>query len=266
MPTWPTRRSRYIADLRAVDAGQAVLHVLLPGRRPCAAPCRAASGSTRYRGQFDQGWERWRETVFARQLAMGIIPPGHRAQRAPAMGQGLGHAERRRAAAVRAPDGGLRRLSGADRPPHRPRARSRSSGAANSTTPSSCWRPTTAPRPRAARHGSFNECQFPNRYEASIAENLQHLDDWGSVKSYPNYCLGLGLGRQHAAAALEALSAPGRHERPVHRALAARHRGARRDPQPVHPRHRRRCRRCSTRSALRRRPSFRAWRRRRWRA
>ena len=39
-------------------------------------------------------------------------------------------------------------------------------------------------------NGSFNECQFPNRYESSIAENLQHLDELGSVKSYPNYAWG----------------------------------------------------------------------------
>jgi len=29
-----------------------------------------------YRGKFDQGWERWREQTFARQQAMGIVPPG----------------------------------------------------------------------------------------------------------------------------------------------------------------------------------------------
>jgi arylsulfatase len=28
-----------------------------------------------YRGAFDQGWERWREAVFARQLDDGIVPP-----------------------------------------------------------------------------------------------------------------------------------------------------------------------------------------------
>ncbi|MBM3523763.1 MAG: hypothetical protein FJX57_12455 [Alphaproteobacteria bacterium] len=39
-------------------------------------------------------------------------------------------------------------------------------------------------------HGSFNECQFPNRVEADVAQNLKHLDDWGSAKSYPNYAWG----------------------------------------------------------------------------
>jgi arylsulfatase len=39
-------------------------------------------------------------------------------------------------------------------------------------------------------HGSFNECQFPNRIESNVADNLRHIDDWGSVKSYPNYAWG----------------------------------------------------------------------------
>jgi arylsulfatase len=29
----------------------------------------------RYRGRFDDGWDRWRERVFARQIAEGIVPP-----------------------------------------------------------------------------------------------------------------------------------------------------------------------------------------------
>ena len=34
-------------------------------------------------------------------------------------------------------------------------------------------------------HGSFNELQFPNRVEATIEQNLDRLDEWGSVRSYP---------------------------------------------------------------------------------
>lgn len=30
----------------------------------------------RYRGRFDDGWDAWRERVFARQVALGIVPPG----------------------------------------------------------------------------------------------------------------------------------------------------------------------------------------------
>ena len=30
----------------------------------------------RYHGRFDQGWDRWREEVFARQVASGVVPDG----------------------------------------------------------------------------------------------------------------------------------------------------------------------------------------------
>ena len=33
-----------------------------------------------YRGLFDKGWDAWREELFARQLATGIVPGGHRAR------------------------------------------------------------------------------------------------------------------------------------------------------------------------------------------
>ena len=39
-------------------------------------------------------------------------------------------------------------------------------------------------------HGSFNENQFVNRVEPSVEENLKHLDEWGSVRSFPNYSWG----------------------------------------------------------------------------
>ena len=43
----------------------------------CHAPHHApAEWIERYAGHFDEGWDRWRERVHARQLAEGIIPPG----------------------------------------------------------------------------------------------------------------------------------------------------------------------------------------------
>jgi arylsulfatase len=36
----------------------------------------APEWSERYRGAFDQGWDRWREEVFGRQVASGVVPEG----------------------------------------------------------------------------------------------------------------------------------------------------------------------------------------------
>ena len=35
----------------------------------------AAQWADKYKGQFDQGWDRLREEVFARQKALGVVPP-----------------------------------------------------------------------------------------------------------------------------------------------------------------------------------------------
>ena len=37
----------------------------------------------RYRGQFDDGWEAWRERTFARQIELGVVPPSTRLTERP---------------------------------------------------------------------------------------------------------------------------------------------------------------------------------------
>ncbi len=46
-----------------------------------------------YRGRFDGGWERWRAEIFERQIELGIVPGGHGASGATAVGAGLGRAQ-----------------------------------------------------------------------------------------------------------------------------------------------------------------------------
>jgi arylsulfatase len=64
-----------IGDLRAVDADQPFFTYFCTGA--CHSPHHAPPDwIARYRGQFDGGWDRWREATYARQLQMGIIAPG----------------------------------------------------------------------------------------------------------------------------------------------------------------------------------------------
>ncbi len=65
----------WISDLRAYSADKPFFCYLAPGA--CHAPHQApASFIEPYRGQFDQGWDAWREAVFERQVASGLLPPG----------------------------------------------------------------------------------------------------------------------------------------------------------------------------------------------
>jgi arylsulfatase len=63
-----------IDDLRMADPNKPFLMYLAFGaaHAPHQAPQKWLD---HYRGAFDMGWDEWREAVFARQLASGIIPP-----------------------------------------------------------------------------------------------------------------------------------------------------------------------------------------------
>ena len=75
-----------------------------------------------YRGVFDKGWDAWREELFARQVATGVVPEGTVLTPRPEWVQAwseLSADERRHA---RPPAGGLRGLPDPHRRPDRPRA------------------------------------------------------------------------------------------------------------------------------------------------
>ncbi len=64
-----------IADLRAVDDDKRFFLYFATGA--CHAPHQApAEWLERERGRFDDGWDAWRAATFARQQALGVVPPG----------------------------------------------------------------------------------------------------------------------------------------------------------------------------------------------
>ena len=120
--TWPTRRRCSSATCAATQPDKPFFLWFTPGA--CHAPHQApASFIEPYRGQFDQGWDAWRDEVFARQVASGLLPAGTRLSERPVVGAGVGLAQRGRAAPLRPDDGGLRRLPHPHRRPGAARAR-----------------------------------------------------------------------------------------------------------------------------------------------
>ena len=62
----------FLGDLRAVDASQPFFLYFATGA--CHSPHQPPPHwLERYRGQFDQGWDLWRERTFARQRSLGIV-------------------------------------------------------------------------------------------------------------------------------------------------------------------------------------------------
>ena len=154
------RAIEFLTDLRTVAPREAVLHVLLPRCRTRAAPRRAGVDRALPRAV------RWRVGPLARAGLRAPARDGHRpggdpALAAAAVGEGVGHPLRRRAAALRAPDGGVRRRS-SNRPTTTSGACSTfSRGSASSTTRSSCSPRTTARAPRAASTARSTSCSSP---------------------------------------------------------------------------------------------------------
>ncbi|MCZ4315818.1 arylsulfatase [Comamonadaceae bacterium G21597-S1] len=179
---------RFISDLRAVDPDKPffMYYCLGAGHAPHHVE---PEWSDKYRGQFDQGWEKWRETVFARQREAGIIPPGTELSARPPWVKAwdaLSADERRLFARQMEVYAGF--LEQTDHHIGRVLDALERRGELDNTIV--VLASDNGASAEGGENGSFNECQFPNRYESSIAENLQHLDDWGTVKSYPNYAWG----------------------------------------------------------------------------
>src|SRR5260370_40149102 len=73
----------FIKDLRAISPSKPFFLYLTPGA--CHAPHHAPRPFIdRYRGRFDQGWDRWREEVYARQVASGLLPSSAKLTQRPA--------------------------------------------------------------------------------------------------------------------------------------------------------------------------------------
>ena len=198
----------------------------------------------KYKGKFDQGWDKLREETFARQKKLGVIPADCQLTAAPQGDPGLGRDAGGVQAGAAPRDGSLRRLHGVHRPPRRPAVRHAEEAGhprrhARSTTSSA----TTAPRPKASLNGCYNEMSYFNGLQALETPEYLHGADRQARRARVVQPLRgrLGARDEHALPVDQAgRLALGRHAQRHHRPLAEGHQGQGRDPLAVPPRHRRR--------------------------
>jgi arylsulfatase len=139
-----------------------------------------------YRGVFDKGWDIWRDELFARQRASGIVPAGTLLTERPEWVQAwddLSGEERRMLARQQEVFAGF--LTHTDAQIGRVLSSLENLGAMDNTIV--LVFSDNGASAEGGQAGSFNEHRFTAHGRESVAENLAHYDDWGGFSTYNHY-------------------------------------------------------------------------------
>lgn len=143
----------------------------------------------RYQGRFDDGWERWREQVFARQLDLGVVPRGTRLTERPPWVQdwdALTADERRLFARMMEVFAGF--LSHTDAQIGRLVERLTTLGLFENTLVLLISDNGTSAE--GGPLGSFNEHRFTHDLQDNLATTVARMDELGGFRAYNHYPWG----------------------------------------------------------------------------
>ncbi len=179
---------QFLKDLRATYERKPFLLYVAPGA--CHAPHQAPpSFIERYRGRFDKGWDRWREEVFARQVASGLLPKGTALSSRPSWvpaWESLSTDERRLYARMMEVYAGF--MTHTDSEIGRLLAFIEALGELDDTLV--ILMSDNGASAEGGAKGSFNEAFFFNMVPESLEENLRRIDDLGTPRAHNHYPWG----------------------------------------------------------------------------
>jgi arylsulfatase len=142
-----------------------------------------------YRGLFDKGWDAWREEVFARQLASGVVPEGTELTARPSWVEAwadLSADQRRMMARQQEVFAGF--LTHTDAQIGRVLTALETLGVMDNTLVMVFS--DNGASAEGGKEGSVNEMRFTAHVRESVASNLEHYDDWGGFSTYNHYSWG----------------------------------------------------------------------------
>ena len=237
---------RWLHEVRAQDQEKPWFMYYSTG---CAhAPHQVAvEWSEKYRGKFDQGWDRLREETFERQKQLGVIPPEAeltpRPDALPAW-DSLSDDEKKLYARQMEVYAGFE--ENADWNVGRLLDAIEELGELDNTLVLYIFGDNGASL-EGTITGSFNELTMQNgialtpEQQLSLIDQYGGLDAWGTDAFAPHYADRLGVGGQRPVPVGQAgRLPPRRHAQPDGRLLARADQGRRRDPLAVHALHRHR--------------------------
>ena len=139
-----------------------------------------------YRGVFDKGWDAWRQEVFARQVATGVVPEGTVLTPRPEWVKAwsdLSDDERRLLARQQEVFAGF--LTHTDAQVGRLLSSLESLGVMDDTLVMVFS--DNGASAEGGQLGSFNEHRFTAHVRESLTDNLSHYEDWGGFTTYNHY-------------------------------------------------------------------------------
>jgi arylsulfatase A-like enzyme len=142
-----------------------------------------------YRGVFDKGWDSWRDELFARQVATGVVPSDTTLTPRPEWVRpwdNYATDERRMLARQQEVFAGF--LTHTDAQVGRMLASLRRLGVMDNTLVMVFSDNGASAEGGVA--GSMNEHRFTAHVRESMADNLAHYDDWGGFTTYNHYSWG----------------------------------------------------------------------------
>jgi arylsulfatase len=178
----------FVKDLKTVSPDKPffLYYALGAGHAPHQAP---REWIERERGRFDQGWDAWRDAVFARQLAMGIVPPGTRLSPRPEWVPAWDSlsADQQRLFA-RQMEVFAAFMAHTDYHVGRVIDFLEEIGQLDNTL--ILVTSDNGASAEAGVNGSFNQLLFSNGVTPGLEKNLEMLDAWGDPTTYANYSWG----------------------------------------------------------------------------
>ena len=226
----------FVADAKQVAPDKPFFLYFCPGatHAPHHVPKEWAD---KYKGQFDDGWDAYREKVFARQKELGIIPKDAELSRHDPDVQEwntLTADEKKLYARMMEVFAGF--LTHTDYHYGRLFNFLKTMGEWDNTLIMFISDNGASAEGGPARIGQRK--QILQQRSGFARGESQEDRQAGRPRNLQPLSLGLGARRQHALPALEARDLSRRRQRPVHRALAQGHQSQGRNPYPVRARHR----------------------------
>ncbi len=178
----------FLRDLRVVDASKPFFMYFCPGANH--APHQVPEDWTdKYRGQFDAGWDAYREQVHQRQLELGILPPGTELSPRPDWVKAWDslNADEKRLYA-RQMEIFAAFLSHTDYHIGRLLAALQEMGDLDNTL--IMFVSDNGASGEGGFFGSFNENLLFNGIPDTLESNLAHYDEWGTENTYAHYATG----------------------------------------------------------------------------